>query len=155
MNNDSLIRLVEENLEDSSLFLVAVKLSESGDHRKIKVILDGDNGVTIDQCAALSRKISLILDEDETFSNPFVLEVTSPGIDHPLELFRQYEKNVGRNVRVVLKDKTEKKGKLTSVNKEFIEVQPIDKSKKKVKNNELVEIPFSQIVRTNIQISFK
>lgn len=156
MDVENLRELVEKNLRDSSLFVVAIKTSDSGDSRKVKVILDGDHGITIDQCAEISRRLSDELDSDDSASKPFVLEVTSPGVDHPLQMFRQYVKNVGRKVKVVLKDKTERKGTLKNVNDKFIEVESEIKSKKKKESlKELVEIPFDKIDKTNIQISFK
>jgi ribosome maturation factor RimP len=156
LEENSLKDLVEKSLEYESLFLVAVKVSRHGDSQRVKIILDGDNGITIEQCAEVSRKISQVLDEDEGDQSPFVLEVTSPGVDHPIRMFRQYVKNVGRRVKVILQDRIEIKGILKSVNEKFIEVEKEIKSKnKKEHKSEMVEIPFDKIEKTNILISFK
>lgn len=151
---NSLEEIVEKSLGDPSLFLVAVKLSDSGNRRKIKIIVDGDKGITIDQCASISRKVSSILEENDSNDDSYVLEVTSPGLDHPLQLFRQYVKNVGRKVKVVLKDHTEKIGILKSVQDDFIEIDS-ETGKKNKKEKEKVVIPFDKIEKTNIQISLK
>jgi len=154
----NILKLVEENLKDHpSLFVVDVKISSRGDSAKVKIILDGDNGISIEDCARLSRDISAILDSDESIQHPFLLEVTSPGIDHPLQLHRQYIKNIGRKVKVKLNDKSEKKGVLRKVEKEFIVIESEEKIKKKEKISvdQLVEIPFEQIEKTNVQVSFK
>jgi len=156
LNEDSLREMVERNLNDPTLFVVAVKQSDSGNQSKIKIILDGDKGITIDQCAEISRRIGAELDEVDLSDNSYLLEVTSPGVDFPLQLLRQYVKNVGRKVKVVLKDRSEKKGILKSVQDKFIELEAEVKSKNKKENkSELVEIPFDKIEKTNIQISFK
>ena len=156
LEENSLRDLVERHLKDEGLFVVAVKVSRAGDSQRVKIILDGDDGITIEQCAEVSRKINHILDEDDEVPGPFVLEVSSPGVDHPLQMLRQYVKNVGRKVKVVLQDRNEIRGILKSVNEKFIEVEKEVKSKnKKEYKREMVEIPFDKIEKTNIQISFK
>ena len=146
-------KLVEESLEDSSLFLVDIKISRATDGGKVKIIIDGDHGVSIDQCAELSRKISRILDNDETSEGPFILEVTSPGFEHPIQLYRQYAKNVGRKVKIVMKDNSITKGILAEVNNDSVKVETNNDSKKT--KAQMVEIPFAEILKTNIQVSFK
>ena len=154
----TILKLAGEILEEHpSLFLVDVKISSRGDVAKLKIILDGDNGVSIDDCTKLSRSISEVIDQDESIQHPFVLEVTSPGLDYPIQLHRQYVKNIGRNIKVKLNDQSEKKGVLKKVEKGFIIIESgKKKNKKEIKEtNQLVEIPFDQIEKTNVQVSFK
>lgn len=83
----------------------------------------------------------------------FSLEVSSPGIDEPLKLIRQYRKNIGRNVEVVLNDNTTQEGKLLDANEAFIQLEFTEgKNKKAV--TVVKEIPFLQIKQTTVLIAF-
>src|SRR5436190_13576294 len=90
--------LVLSNLENKDLFIVDTLLSGSAGMRKITVLLDGNNGVTIEDCARLSRKLGVIIEETELIDSAYLLEVSSPGVEQPLTLKRQYVKNVGRRL---------------------------------------------------------
>jgi len=85
-----------------------------------------------------------------------VLEVSSPGLEHPLKLNRQYKKNIGRQVKVTLQDDNQKTGELLSVDDTYILIGEIIKEKgsKKAEIQE-VKIPFSDIKKTNVLVSFK
>jgi ribosome maturation factor RimP len=118
------------------------------------IIIDGDQGVTIDDCAELSRKLSKEFDDRAYFGEDnYLLEVSTPGLDHPLKLKRQYFKNTGRNVKVVRKENTTE-GKLKEVTDEkIILVQETGTGKKK--ETKEIEIPFSEIEKTFVTVSFK
>lgn len=117
------------------------------------VILDGDKGISIDDCAALSRELSATLDESNLIEEAFVLEVSTPGLDQPLKTKRQYVKNIGRSVKVKTKEKTVE-GKLTAVGEHELELtQHIGSGKKKEEN--VVVIPFEEIDKTFVLVSFK
>lgn len=117
------------------------------------VVLDGDNGITIDDCAILSRELSDVLEESGMAGENYLLEVSTPGLDQPLKLKRQYKKNIGRSVRVKLSDK-QVEGKLTAINEESITLsQEIGKGKKREVHT--VEIRFSEIEKTFVLVSFK
>ncbi|NNF81604.1 MAG: ribosome assembly cofactor RimP, partial [Flavobacteriaceae bacterium] len=90
---------VESSLENalnerSDLFLIDLIIL---DDNKIRVIVDGDNGITVDDCVFLSRAIEGELDRDEI---DFSLEVTSAGATSPLEHARQFKKNIGRSLEI-------------------------------------------------------
>lgn len=77
----------------------------AGRRRLVKVMIDRDGGVTLDDAAAMSRGISAAMDADDPMgAAPYVLEVTSPGVDRPLTLPRHWRRNVGRLVTVTLPD---------------------------------------------------
>ncbi|MDF9800212.1 ribosome maturation factor RimP [Catalinimonas alkaloidigena] len=153
---------VQEMLEgqDPSLFLVEVSISNAKNSQKVVVHLDGDEGISIDTCAEISRKLGARMEEENLISESFTLEVSSPGLDLPLKMHRQYKKNVGRNVKVLLQDNTTKKGVLMQVDeqqivlKEELKVKSKDKSKKRGETKEVV-IPFQDIKKTNVLASFK
>ena len=116
-------------------------------------MVDGDKGISIDDCAELSRELSKVLDESNLIPDAFVLEVSTPGLDQPLKSKRQYVKNIGRNVRVKTKEKTVD-GKLITVEDEKIEIlQQVGIGKKKEEKR--IEISFKDLDKTFVLVSFK
>ncbi|MCR5588115.1 MAG: ribosome assembly cofactor RimP [Bacteroidales bacterium] len=109
-----ILELVNNALEGSDKFLVNLKITPDN---RIYVDIDGDNGVTIDDCIELSRAIEGQLDRDE---EDFALDVSSAGADQPLKLIRQYRKNVGRELEVVTVDGERAEGTLENASDEGI-----------------------------------
>lgn len=112
-----ILELVNQALEGSDKFLVNLKITPDN---RIYVDIDGDNGVTIDDCIELSRAIESQLDRDE---EDFALDVSSAGADQPLKLTRQYRKNIGREVEVVCFDGEKVEGELTAADEEGFTVR--------------------------------
>ncbi|HEX9979923.1 MAG TPA: ribosome assembly cofactor RimP [Flavobacterium sp.] len=145
--------LLEKALQESpSLFLIDLKIS---DGYKIIVTLDGDNGVTLQDCIDVSRAIEHNLDREE---HDFSLEVASAGVSAPLKMIRQYRKNIGRTLKVRTESATTE-ALLTEANDEFIvlewearEPKKIGKGKETVNKRE--EIPYSQIKEAVVTITF-
>ncbi|MDR6941700.1 ribosome assembly cofactor RimP [Mucilaginibacter pocheonensis] len=145
--------LVEEKIADKpNLFLVDVKMHSNG---KLIVLLDGDNGVGIDDCVQVSRHVGFHLEEENVIETAYNLEVSSPGIDYPLSSIRQYAKNVGRNLAIKMADGAKREGKLTAVTEDAIIIE--EKIKEKGKKAETIEsvIPIDKITETKVLISFK
>lgn len=145
--------MAESLLKDESHFIVDVIASFKGSVGKVLVIVDGDKGIGIDDCADLSRDLSKQLDDTNLIAGAFNLEVSTPGLDQPLKSKRQYVKNIGRNVRVRLADKLEE-GKLTTVTDNSIQLTQETGSGKK-KEEKTIEIPFDKIEKTIVLVSFK
>lgn len=117
--------VVNRELEGTDLFLVDLKI---GKDNKISVFIDGDNGVTIQNCIDLSRKIESNFDREV---EDFELSVFSSGVGEPLKLNRQYKKNIGRNIEVITNEEGEKiVGELLMVDEEKIVVKVQPKKKK-------------------------
>jgi ribosome maturation factor RimP len=147
------IELVEEKISDRpDLFLVNVKMLQN---RNLIILVDGDNGIGVGDCADISRHVGFHLEQEEVIEQAYNLEVSSPGIDYPLTMTRQYEKNIGRSVSVKQADAKVREGKLLSVSPEGITLE--ETVKEKGKKAELVEsfIPFTDITETKVLISFK
>ncbi|HEY1008072.1 MAG TPA: ribosome assembly cofactor RimP [Sphingobacteriaceae bacterium] len=145
--------LVAEKIADRpDLFIVDVKMQSNG---KLSILVDGDNGIGIADCAAISRHVGHVLEEENTIEQAYNLEVSSPGIDTPLHSVRQYQKNQGRSVAVRTHENQKREGKLLEVTDSGIRIE--EKIKEKGKKAELVEnfIPFDQIAETKVLISFK
>lgn len=139
--------LIEDRIEGTSCFVVDIKVDTSNN---IVVELDNDKGISIDDCISVSRAIEHNLDRE---AEDFSLQVTSPGADKPLKVWRQYVKNLGRSVEVTLLDGKVETGKMVAVTDEGItlEIKPA-KSKLPITK---VEISKDQIKQTKIILSFK
>ena len=150
MDKVKILELVKTKLEGSDKFLVDLHIS--GDNR-INVSIDGDNGITIDDCIELSRFIEGNLNRDE---EDFELNVASAGIDTPLKLKRQYVKNIGRCINVTTIDGEKAEGTLLEVSENQIVVEPSNRRKKKKEQveDENVVIPFEQIKVAKIVVKF-
>lgn len=147
--------LAEAQLQDTAHFVVDVILSKYKPY-KVTVILDGDKGITIDDCTEVSRKLSEQLDALDLISDNYTLEVGTPGLDQPLKLKRQYAKNVGRDLKVVRKDKSIVQGELIKSDDDKIVVLVTAKEKgaKKPTQTE-TEIQFNEIEKAIVMVSFK
>ena len=148
-----MIALVEEKIADRpELFLVEVKMLLNN---KLIIHVDGDEGISIQDCAAISRHVGFHLEEENVLEKAYNLEVSSPGVGEPLKLTRQYTKNIGREVSVKLANGDKIEGELLSVDESTIIIEA--KVKEKGKKAQLVETPveFNNIVETKVLISFK
>lgn len=154
MNTELLANIttfINEQLVETDVFLVEVKLLPGNN---IKVFLDADSGVTIDKCIKVNRALYKHFEETDIFPNgDFAIEVSSPGVDEPLKLNRQYKKNIGRTVEVAFEDNTIKTGKLTVVGEDDIIIEEIEgKGKNKImKTNTIL---FNQIRHTKVLVTF-
>jgi ribosome maturation factor RimP len=147
--------LAQSHLKDSGHFVVDVVLSK---HKpfKVTVILDGDEGITIDDCSLLSRALSEDLDTIDLIKDNYTLEVGTPGLDQPLKLKRQFAKNVGRSLKVHQKNKAITQGLLKEADDEKIVLDTEVNSKgSKKKEFTQTEIPFSEIEKAIVMVSFK
>jgi ribosome maturation factor RimP len=147
--------LIEEKiaeLQRPDLFIVDVKMHANG---KLIILLDGDKGIGIADCAAVSRYVGFRLEEESAIEDAYNLEVSSPGLDTPLTLVRQYIKNIGRNLAIKLADGTKREGKLSALTEDAIVIE--EQIKEKGKKAETVEsvIPIDKITETKVLISFK
>ena len=146
--------LVAEKIADRpDLFLVEVKMLPA---RKLMVLVDGEQGIGIADCAAISRFVGFKLEEENVIDEAYNLEVSSPGIDTPLTLARQYTKNIGRTLGIKMLDGTKREGTLKSIDNDNIIIEEKVKGEKGKKIVlEENTIPLSQIAETKVLISFK
>jgi len=147
---DTVQNLLQPLLVDD-IFLVDIKIKPINN---IKIFLDADNGLGIEKCIKINRALYKIMEEMAIYPDgDFSLEVSSPGIDEPLKIYRQYTKNIGRNVEVKLNDESIKIGKLLSVTENDLSIEITEgKNKKSVTFN--VTISFDDIKQTKVQIKF-
>ena len=153
MENSTIIQQItgklEALIEGSALFLVDMKIKPTNN---IKIFLDGDTGVTIDAVSKINRALYKQLEEEEMFPDgDFSLEVSSAGVDEPLKFLRQYIKNMGRKVEITLNDGAVVEGVLKEAKEEEILIEETIGKKKEKKDT---VIPFENIKKTVVQISF-
>ena len=155
LTNAAVEKMLEGLLPEPDLFVVSVNVSDSAVKPKVTVLADGDQGISIDQCAKISRRLAKLIEErmGEEFS--YVLEVSSPGIDQPLTSQRQYQRNIGRKVKLVFADGSDKVGLITDVTETGILFTEESKGKNKKLAAEAIPVSFSDIVKATIVISFK
>lgn len=139
------MNVISETLAGSDKFLVDLKISSDN---RINVAIDGDNGITIDDCIELSRAIEDSLDRD---AEDFELNVASAGLDSPLKLKRQYRKNVGRDLTVTTFEGETVEGQLVEADDEHITLQPAGSRKSKP---EPMQFPYSDIKTAKIVVKF-
>ncbi len=151
---EQIVGLLSTLLEDDKYFIVEVQVSPSKIRQKIRVLIDSDAGISIDECAEISRKLDDLIEAQELIPHAYTLEVSSPGVDYPLATPRQFRKNIGRTLRVILKDGIEKKGTLVSAAEEgFVLLEEVKKKKKDQISAEL-NFDYSEIAKAEVQIKF-
>lgn len=154
MLKEKVTDLLEEALsKNQSLFLIDFDIDENNN---VKITIDGDTGVTLLDCMAISRAIEHNIDREEY---DFALEVASAGASSPLQFPRQYKKNIGRTLEVKQKEGGTLEGILSEVSEDAItiswsarEPKPVGKGKVTVEKKEV--IPFTNIKQSKVKINF-
>ncbi|MEO6882699.1 MAG: ribosome assembly cofactor RimP [Bacteroidia bacterium] len=145
--------LISEKINGTACFIVDVSVSTSN---KITVLIDSDEALTVKDCVGVSRQIEGNLDREK---EDFELTVSSPGIDSPLKVMRQYTKSIGKQVQSVTKEGITVSGKLIFADEAGIEIEETKtirlenkKGKKTIVEN--IKIPFETLKETKRMISF-
>lgn len=126
----------------------------AGKVSRIRVVIDGDRGVTIEDCALVSRELNQRISGlgVETYN----LEVTTPGVDQPLKSARQFPKHVGRSLKMVLKDGKVVRGKLLELLSDSLRIEEeTEKKPRKGASPEIRDIALTDLEKTYVMISFK
>ena len=154
MLNERINHLAQHALSNEAHFLVDVIVSANRGPTKITVVLDGDEGISIDDCSAVSRSISKGIEDENLIIENYMLEVTTPGLDQPLKLNRQYLKNRGRELKVHVKEKKIIEGMLKEATAEGITLEYEAKEGKK-NERKMIELAYADIVKAFVKVSFK
>lgn len=135
--------LVAQPVQSRGLDLEFVEHRGVGNRTQVRIGVDRDGGVDLDEIADLSREISAVLDQhDSLFSGQYVLEVGSPGVSRPLTLPRHWRRNIGRLVKVSTADSTVI-GRLTAADEQDVTIEFDDQT---------VEIAISDVLRAVVQV---
>ncbi|MGE5423899.1 MAG: ribosome assembly cofactor RimP [Syntrophothermus sp.] len=127
--------LVNQQLAGTDRFLVDISVQPGN---KIFVYIDSERNINVTDCLELNRSIETVLDRD---TEDFDLTVSSYGIDRPLRNYRQYLKNVGREMEIIQQDGTKLAGVLVKADQEKIEIEhPVKKKKEIQKPNSVIDL---------------
>jgi ribosome maturation factor RimP len=154
MSKENQIETVEKLLQPlltDDIFLVDIKIKPTNN---IKIFLDADSGLGIEKCIRINRALYKLMEEMAIYPDgDFSLEVSSPGIDEPLKMHRQYLKNIGREVEVTCNDDSKHTGKLITVNDDQLEIEFTEGKNKKAVLKQLA-IAFTDIKQVKVLIKF-
>jgi ribosome maturation factor RimP len=133
-------------LAAQGLDVESVEVTPAGKRRVLRVAVDKDGGVTLDEVAAATREVSRVLDDSDVMGQqPYTLEVTSRGVDRPLTLPRHWRRNLDRLVKVTLDDGTTIEGRIVAATDDGASVDVSGTQR---------EVVFSQVQKAMIQIEF-
>lgn len=118
--------MLAPSVEDLGYELVGVEYVRAGKHSTLRVYIDQEEGILVDDCAAVSRQVSAIMDVEDPITNEYTLEVSSPGMERPLFNAAQYAAFLGEEVKIQLRmpiqNRRRWKGVISSVDGEIISV---------------------------------
>ncbi len=121
---ERLTAMFKPNVEDLGYQLVGIEYIRAGKHSTLRVYIDQEAGILVDDCAAVSREISALMDVEDPITNEYTLEVSSPGLERPLFSAEQYAAFIGSEVKVQLRmpiqNRRRWKGIISSVDGEII-----------------------------------
>ncbi|OLS42106.1 ribosome maturation factor RimP [Bacillus sp. MRMR6] len=145
--------LAQPIIQELGLELVEIEYVKEGKSWFLRVYIDKDNGVDIEDCGIVSERLSEKLDEIDPITHNYFLEVSSPGAERPLKKARDFEKAVGKNVFVKTYEPIDGEksfeGKLLEYNGDALIVEVKIKTRKKS-----VEIPFEKVANARLAVIF-
>lgn len=151
LKSDLLKEKIEPLLEEEGLEIVGFEFSGSRSSSILRIYVDKSGGVTVGQCASLSRKLGDFLDIEDLIPGRYTLEVSSPGLDRPLTTDRDFKRKVGEKVRVFLKEKvdgkTEVEGRIKDIQKQDLLL--VESSPGKKQEEERI-IPLDKVAKAKI-----
>ncbi|MCK9408046.1 MAG: hypothetical protein WCX28_09165 [Bacteriovoracaceae bacterium] len=141
---DKIQEILHPITDKFNAFIVDIVLRGERSSKVIEIYIDTDHGISLDECSEISRELSEKMDESDLIQGRYRMDVSSPDLDRPLKLVRQYSRNIGRTCKVTYHadgKKTIIAGKLEQVTEKNITI---------FKNGKQVEVPFSEIIETFI-----
>jgi ribosome maturation factor RimP len=153
ISKEHILELAQDHLKDTNMYVTGIKI---GSDNHISLFIDGDEGVTIKDCVALSRAIEGNLDRNK---EDYALDVSSHGATTPLVLPRQYPKHIGRSFEIKLTDGSKAEGDLVACNNEEIKLEystrenkPVGKGKITVVKQQTIK--YDQIKESKIKLKY-
>lgn len=144
---ERLTQLLEPVLAEAGLDLETVEITPAGKRRLVRIVVDSDNGVDLDAVGDVSQAVSDALDTSEAMGKaPYVLEVTSPGVDRPLTEPRHWRRAKGRLVRAFLAEGGEVEGRVLKVDDSGVTLEVDDHSR---------SFGYDALVRGKVQVEFR
>ena len=120
----NLQEMLQDAVEDLGCELWGIECQRVGRFMTVRLFIDKDDGVTVDDCDDISRQVSAILDVEDPIADKYNLEVSSPGLDRPLFTLLQFERYIGQDIAVHLRipvmERRKWQGKLERIEKDMI-----------------------------------
>jgi len=146
---------IKEQLNDlvqaEGLRLLATEVVGGAPKAILRLIVDGEDGVNLDQCALISRQASALLDVEDHTQQAYNLEVSSPGLDRKLFSVDDYTRYAGKQVTIRMKPSYREKrsvvGELVGIEGDFLKIN--------LESGESVELPFGEIFETRLEVDWK
>lgn len=153
MGKDSIVQSVTELIEpvvrDENLELVDVEYKKEGKNWYLRIYIDKDSGVSVEDCQKVSRQIEDMIQIDEIIHSAYILEVSSPGLDRPLKKEKDLLRSIGKKVSVTTYSPIDKQRNFVGIIKDFSnQTLSLDV------NGKSVAIPFEIIANTKLVIEF-
>ncbi|MFG2529805.1 ribosome maturation factor RimP [Streptomyces sp. NPDC048516] len=144
--------LLEPLVAARDLDLEEIEVTPAGKRRVLRIVVDSDEGVQLDECAELSREASQVLDDSDVMGGaPYTLEVTSPGADRPLTELRHYRRAVGRLIKAQLHEGGELVARITAVDDSGLDLEvPGVKGRKPTTRR----VSFDEIAKARVELEF-
>lgn len=145
----SIAELIEPMVRNQSLELVDVEYKKEGKNWYLRVYLDKEQGITVKDCQSLSHQIEDLIEVEAIVSNPFILEVSSPGLNRPLKTERDFLRNKNRQIIVTTFSPVNNKKNFHGMIKDFK-----DQTLYLDEDGNPLEIPLEKIAKAKLEISF-
>lgn len=143
-----LTKKIEDLIAAAGFVIFDFRLIASGRTKTLKILIDASGGgITLKECAQINRQLSELLEKENFFSDRYIVEVSSPGVDWPLKEKKDFQRVISRKIRIYLKEKQEQRRELAGVLKEVKEGSVILDIE-----NEMVEIRFDNIIKAKEEI---
>ena len=130
--------------------IVDIELAGGVRRPTVKIFIDKEGGVTLDDCERVSRAVSAVLDVEDPIRTPYMLEVSSPGLDRPLKGLDDFESSVGKLARVVTREAMEGQtflfGRIAGVKGNMIRLL--------IENEKEIEVPYEKVSKARLEIEF-
>ncbi|HHF5435389.1 ribosome maturation factor RimP [Haemophilus influenzae] len=145
----NLQEMLQDAVEDLGCELWGIECQRTGRFMTVRLFIDKDGGVTVDDCADVSRQVSAILDVEDPIADKYNLEVSSPGLDRPLFTLLQFERYIGQDIAVHLRipvmERRKWQGKLERIEKDMITL---------IVDNQEQILVFGNIQKANVVAKF-
>ena len=140
--------LAESVAGEYGVLVVDIEIAGSLRRPTLRLFIEKSGGVTLEDCERVSRAMSAVLDVEDPIKSPYVLEVSSPGLDRPLKRLKDFESSVGKLARIITRESIDKQnffvGRITEVRDTTIILT--------MKNDSKMTIPFEQIAKARLEI---
>ncbi len=162
-DRQEIYNLASRIAENESLELVSIDLLGRGKRTQLKIVIDREGGVTIGDCERMSRNLEAMLDVEDTIKGSYMLEVSSPGLDRPLIKQEDFEKSVGKLIRIVTTEVVERQtffiGRIIDVGDGWIRLK-LEMKEKNSKSKSIAKpefekdifIPFDKISKARLEV---